>query len=362
MKHPWALAMFAMGLAGALWISGLKADPTPESRAKRLLQPPRAVTFQTRCMGTVASLQIVTTDSSAVADVAYQSLVSLHFVDSLMSNWTDTSEIARINRKAGSQSVTVHPEVGLVLGIAQTVSSESHGAFDITVEPLVRLWGFIGGSPRVPSQQEIDATLARIGHDQFSFNPQSREVRFLHPELKIDFGGIAKGYGVDRSASILRQANVPNALIDLSGNMTAFGNAPGKRGWLVGIRDPESKAEHVATVRLHDQSIATSGGYEQFVADNGKHYGHILDPRTGWSAEGIASVTVVSATASLCDAWATALYVMGPEDARAAAAAREDFSAIIITPQHDGTTTIWVETALRGQVTATNDAVKVAYF
>lgn len=309
----------------------------------------RAVVFRTETMGTWASLTLVTADSAAVADLALRSLLALHRVDSLMSNWTDTSDIARINRAAGRKSVPVHPEVAWVIGAALRVTDESNGAFDVTVEPLVRLWGFLGGGPRVPAQAEIDRALARVGRDKVSFDSAACTIRFARDDVRIDLGGIAKGYGADQVAAVLRAAGAGDALVDLSGNMVALGNAATHPGWNVGIRDPAGVYAMLGRIVLRDDAVATSGDYEQFVAAGGRRYGHILDPRTGWPAHGLSQVTVVAADATTADAWSTALFVLGPEAARATARARNDVAAVLIEPHEDGTATLWVEEALRGR-------------
>ena len=306
----------------------------------------RPVVFRTETMGTWASLTIVTADSTAVSDIAEKALLVFHRVDSLMSNWTDNSDIARINREAGKRATAVHPEVAAVLGFAQRVSRDSGGAFDITVEPLVRLWGFLGGKPRVPQQQQIDAVLARIGSDKVHFDDESQTVRFDNKDVRIDLGGIAKGYAVDRVATALRAAGATNALVDLSGNMIALGSATTHEGWYVGIRDPSGEHAHLARIKIRDRAVATSGDYEQFVDDDGQRYGHILNPRTGWSARGLSSVTVVAGRAMACDAWATALFVLGPVKAREIAQERDDLSVVLVEPHQDGVT-MWVEEALR---------------
>ena len=309
----------------------------------------RAIAFRTQTMGTWATLTLVTTDSSAVADLAYRSLLELHRVDSLMSNWTQTSEVARINRDASRNDVVVHPEVATVLDLAQRVTRASDGAMDITVEPLVRLWGFLGGPRRVPSQAEITKALASVGPDKMRFDPTRKTIRFTNPNTKIDLGGIAKGYGVDRVAEGLRRAGVTDALVDLSGNMAALGDAVGKSGWTVGIRDPSNRFPYLGTIQLHNEAISTSGSYEQFVDVDGKRYGHIIDPRTGWPAQGLVSVTVVSPTATLCDAWDTGLFVLGAEKARALAKAHDEFAIVVVEPRADGGFVVWVEESLRSR-------------
>ena len=311
-------------------------------------------------MGTWASLTLVTADSAAVAHLAYESLVALHRVDSLMSNWTDMSDVARINRDAPSRTIGVHPEVAGVVAFAQIVHKESGGAFDITVEPLVRAWGFLGGTPRVPSQDEITVALEHVGQEKLQFDAVAGTISFADELLRIDLGGIAKGYGIDRVAQRLREQGITDALADLSGNMVAIGNAASHPGWTVGIRDPAGRVPYLARLHLFDQSVATSGDYEQFVDSDGVRYGHILDPRTGWSARGLSSVTVVSGNAMTADAWATALFVLGPEQARRLARERDDLSVVLVEPRSDGPDVIWVEAALSDRVEAVDGVDRIA--
>jgi thiamine biosynthesis lipoprotein len=350
--------MTKSALLALITLVPLASAPSASSDTKS--PEPRRVVFRTQTMGTWASLTLATTDSAGASDLAYRGLLVFHHVDSLMSNWTDNSEVARINREAGDHATLVHPEVAEVLGVARRVGEESAGAFDITVEPLVRLWGFLGGTPRVPSQSDIDRVLEQTGHDKLLFDEAARTIRFTRRDVRIDLGGIAKGYAVDRVAVVLRRAGARRALIDLSGNMIAMGDAPDHPGWRVGIRDPSGTLPYLATLTLHDQAIATSGDYEQFVDANGKRYGHILDPRTGWSARGLSSVTVVSERATFADAWATALFVLGPEAARRLARERADLSVVLIAPGADGKSVVWVEEALRGRFALLDAARKFA--
>jgi thiamine biosynthesis lipoprotein len=268
-----------------------------------------------------------------------------------MSNWTTTSEVARINREAAARAVTVEPEVAKVIDASLAMWRASDGAFDITVEPLIRLWGFIGGPKRVPSDAEIAAVLPRVGARQVAFDAPTRTLHFQREGVKIDLGGIAKGYAVDVAADSLRAHGVVNALIDLTGNMVALGHPVTAPHWRIGIRDPRDRVSHFARIALRDQAISTSGQYEQFIAANGRTYGHILDPRTGKPVDGLISVTLVGPTALACDAWDTPLFVMGPTAARRAARERPDLSAILVVPGTAGVDTAYVEEALRDRFT-----------
>lgn len=325
----------------------------------------RAVAFRTRTMGAWASLTLVTGDSAAVAGLARASLLSLHRTDSLMTNWTATSEVARLNRLAGGGSTVVEPEVAAVLALADEVTSASGGAFDLTVEPLVRLWGFLGGTPRVPAVAELEAARGRVGWERVAWDPVTGRLELPVAGMRLDLGGIAKGWGVDRVAAGLRQAGVTDALVDLTGNMAALGDAPGREGWVVGIRDPRDRGPYLATIRLHDCCISTSGDYEQFVTEGGRRFGHILDPRTGWPAQGLSSATVVAARAAAADAWSTALFVLGPVQARRVAAGRDDIAAVLLQPAAIGPDTLWVESDLLPLVTVATafaDSLVIAPF
>jgi len=316
----------------------------------------RAVSYPVRTMGTLARVVIVTADSAAADPIARRVHATFAHVDSLMSNWTTTSEVARINGAAGAGATPVEPEVARVVEAALRVGRESDGAFDITVEPLVRLWGFLGGTPHVPNPAAAASVRARIGPHQVRFDSSHGTIAFARPDVKIDLGGIAKGHAVDEAVVPLRAAGVADALVDVSGNMFALGHPPDAPAWRIGIRDPRDRLPYFARLHLSNEAIATSGKYEQFVAADGRTYGHIMDPRTGRPAEGLISVTVVAANAMDADAWGTALFVLGPEAARRKAAARSDVSAILVQEGRGGVDTVWVEKSLADRFALERDA------
>lgn len=327
--------------------------------------PPRVIPFHTRTMGTWGAVSIAANDSIAVADPSLSALLVFHHVDSLMSNWTETSEVARINREAGKSTITIDREVADVIATSLEVSRATDGAQDITVEPLVRLWGFLGGKPRVPSADEIKAVLPRVGWKQVHLDAKRPAIALSRGDVRIDLGGIAKGYAVDGAARVLRKAGITSALVDLTGNMMAIGNAPGHDGWVVGVRDPSDKEKHLLRVHLHDEAISTSGNYEQFIDAAGKRYGHIMDPRTGWPAGAVSSVTVVAKRAVTCDAWDTGLFVLGSAKSRQLAKARDDIAIIVIEPAAGGRFLIWIEDSLRQNVeidAATSASADIRYF
>ena len=308
----------------------------------------RSVSYDVRTMGTYANVIVVTADSAAAVPLARAAFAVFARVDSLMSNWTTTSEVARVNRVAASGPTTVEPEVAQVIGAALTIGEQSEGAFDITVEPLVRAWGFIGGPRRVPSESEAVAASRLVGARRLHFDPASRSLRFEREGMRIDLGGIAKGHAVDAVAEVLRAAGVTDALVNISGNMLAIGTPAGADHWRIGVRDPRDRMPYFARLDLAPgEGISTSAKYEQFVAKDGRTYGHIMDPRTGRPAEGLIGTTVICPTAMIADGWSTSLFVLGPVDARRKARERADVAALLIQPGTDGVDTVWVESGLR---------------
>lgn len=273
---------------------------------------PRLVSYRFRTMGTWATVTLVTPDSATSAADAAVAGAAFTRLDSLLSNWSDRSEISRVNLELARGATQVGPELALVLETGLRIGRASGGAFDMTVEPLTRLWGFLRGKPHVPDATDIAATLRGTGQSRVHFDPGTRTLTWLQdPQAapRLDLGGIAKGYAVDEAARALQQRGVRDALVDLSGNMYAFGHPPDRDAWRIGVRDPKDRVPYLATIDLRDRAIATSAQYEQFVERDGRRYGHILDPRSGYPVDGVLSATVVAPTAMEADGWSTATFV-----------------------------------------------------
>jgi thiamine biosynthesis lipoprotein len=306
----------------------------------------RSVPYPIQAMGTYVNVTLVTADSAASAADAAAAHAAIRLVDSLMSNWTTTSEVARINRVADSVTTRVQPLVCDVIARSLRIWRESDHTFDITVEPLVRAWGFIGGPRRVPSDSEARAAWALVGAGDVQFDSAAGTIHFARRGMRIDLGGIAKGYAVDRAMDALRARGVRAALVDASGNMMSLGRPPASEHWRIGLRDPRDRVPYFARLWLDGDAISTSANYEQFVTKDGKRYGHILDPRTGQPASGLLAVTVIAADATTTDSWDTPLYVLGLEAARAKLLAHADIAAVLVAPGQ-GRDTVWVESSLK---------------
>lgn len=302
---------------------------------------PRTYRFTAPSMGTTAALTLVTEDSLGAETRAQAAFEVLTSTERLLSNWTTTSEVARWNRELAHGSTLVSTAARPVLATALRVADASGGAFDPTVEPLVRLWGFLGGLPAVPPAASLEEARARVGYRALRL--EGDRLRADAAPRSVDLGGIAKGHAVDLVIAALRELGTENALVDLSGNLRGLGSPPGRASWTVGIRDPQTEDAWFARLSLEEGAVATSGNYEQFFAEDGRRYGHVLDPRTGWPVEGLDSVTVLAPTAIEADAWATALLVLGPEAGPRLAARRDEVSAIFVQIARDGRHVVLVE-------------------
>ena len=270
-------------------------------------------------MDTIFSLKVW--GDEAALDAVSDELTRL---DALLDATDAESAIGRLN--AGE---TIDGEAAALVRQAVAYSEATGGAFDPTVYPLVRLWGFTDETQRVPSDAEITAALANIGTNQVQLDETAVS---LHPGAAIDLGGIAKGYAADRCVALLQQSDA-TALLSLGGNIQTYGAKPDGTPWTIGIADPQQPEQAVASVAVTGtKALVTSGGYQRYFEADGVTYHHIIDPKTGRPAEsGLASVTILADSGTMADAYSTALFVMGLEDAVDFWRAEQSFEAVFIT-------------------------------
>lgn len=229
-----------------------------------------------------------------------------------MSLHREDSELTRLNANAAAKPVTVSEELFHVISSAQRIAQATDGSFDVTIRPIADLWGFIWKQHRLPTPSEIETVLAHVGYQHVHLNATNRAVHFAKPGISIDLGAIAKGYAVDCAIEKLRERGVTNALVRAGGDLRAMGRPRDRAAWEVQIEDPERQGSRT-TIRLNSAALSTSGNYENFFVVDGRRYSHILNPKTGMPIEGVAACSVRAATCMESDAWATALFVQGPE-------------------------------------------------
>jgi len=259
-------------------------------------------------------------------------------VNLALSTYRPDSDLSRFNADDSGGWVVVSAELGEVLAYALTLADASGGSYDVTVGPLVNLWGFgpVPATHRVPDAAAIDAARARVGWRGVEVDLAHHRAR-KRPGMRVDLSSLGKGRGVDRVAEYLDSRGVTNYLIDLSGKLRARGSNARGAPWRVAVERPAadvtSSAPDVepAIIELHDESVATAGDYRRFFETGGKHYSHIIDPRTGYPvAHSTVSATVISAHCMQADALATVMMVMPPAEAMTLAA-RERLRALLIS-------------------------------
>jgi thiamine biosynthesis lipoprotein len=268
-------------------------------------------------MGTKFTIYLYATDQGTAAAAFGAAFEEIERVEQDLSNYRPTSELSRINRTAGHQSITTDPETFRLLQIALGYGAKTGGAFDVTVGPLMRAWGFFGGQGKYPADVELAKARSHVGWRHVVLDAQNRTLRFDEDGVELDLGGIGKGYAAERVAEVLRDAGIKAALVDGgSSTIYALGAPPGKSGWRVRIPRPGDSRHTLAVVSLRDTSLSTSGSYEKFFRVNGHVYCHIMDPRTGKPVEDMLQTTVIAPSATDSDALSTSVFVLGPVRAK----------------------------------------------
>lgn len=266
-------------------------------------------------------------------EAAGEVLDEIDRLEDQMTVYRDHSEISQINRRAADETLRVESRLFELLQRADRLSQETEGAFDITTGALSKAWGFFRRCGRIPSGAERAEVLRRVGMRHVVLDAENRTIRYLQKGLEINLGAIGKGYALDRAATILRDGyKIRHALLHGGrSSIYALGSEPGStKGWPVGVRHPWDPERRLAIVRLRDRGLGTSAATFQHLEYNGRKLGHIIDPRTGWPAEGLASATAIAPTAAAADALATAFFILGIEKTRTYCAAHPDVAAILL--------------------------------
>jgi thiamine biosynthesis lipoprotein len=265
-------------------------------------------------MGSSFSLVLFGPDRPALESAAAAAFAEAHRLDRLLSNYLAGSEWSAMNREAAIRPIRVTPELFALLSDCLEYSRMSDGAFDITVGPLMKVWGFYKGEGRLPQPKEVEAALSRVGYRHVRLDPGLRTVRFALPGMDLDPGGIGKGYAVDRMVAVLKQAGVRIALVSASGSSIYGLGAPpdAPQGWPITIHNPWDPSAAAAHVVLENLSLSTSGSYEKFFWAEGRTYSHIVDPRTGYPAQGTSAVSVLAPRTIDSEAWTKPFFINGP--------------------------------------------------
>ncbi len=265
-------------------------------------------------MGSTFSLVLYGEDRRKMEAASNEAFDEVRRLDNLLSNYKPDSEWSKVNRKAADHPVPVSKELFGLLEACVGYSRESEGTFDITVGPLMKLWGFFGleNAARAPKPGEVAEAMKRVGYRNIVLDGSNGTVAFATQGIELDPGGVGKGYAVDRAAEVLRKYNINSGLISGGGSsIYAIGAPPGEAGWKIGVEDPLNRRLTVAVATLKDESLSTSGTSEKFFVAEGQTWSHIMDPRTGYPARGTLAVSVIAPRTLDSEVWAKPYFIHG---------------------------------------------------
>jgi thiamine biosynthesis lipoprotein len=315
----------SVGLLAMLLAVG--ASPTVEDQGAGGL---KRFEFQETHMGSAFRLLIYCNDSELASGAARSAFARIAFLDATLSDYKPDSELMRLSDRAGGAPVPVSPELFEVLARSRGLSERTDGAFDATINPVVKLWRRARRNRELPSRSQLDEALGRVGWQGLELDAEARTVRLARPGMRLDVGGIAKGYASDAALASLREAGITRALVAGAGDIVVGDPPPGRSGWRVGIASIDAEGGARRMLSLRNQAVSTSGDAERFVEIDGVRYSHIVDPRTGLGLTGRSSVTVVAPDGTTSDSLATAISVLGPRRGLELAAGTEGVEALIV--------------------------------
>ncbi len=267
-------------------------------------------------MGTVCELKFWESPDLA-AKAADEAAAAIREVEGICNIFDKESEIARLNAGAFEKPFKCGPLLWDVLSHARRFNTISEGSFDIAVKPLMILWGFYRKRGELPARPEIEKALKTVGMDKIAFDDKERTVKFLVDGMGLDLGGVAKGYALDVAADRVLKLGARRGIINLGGNMRCLPlPPPGRDAYLVGVRDPFDKDAIIGEIKLLNCCVGTSGDYERYVVIDGRHYTHIMDPKTGLPVENMLSVSVVTPLGVESDGLSKYPFIRGPEAAK----------------------------------------------
>lgn len=307
-RKTWRILGAALGVV--LLAAGIRMVTTSLSGGSIVQKSPVRIV-----MGTTAQVTAVGSDQAVLRTAIEAAFEEVSRIEELMSAHRQDSGLARINTEASERAVEVGPELFEVIERGVFFGEISGGAFDITVGPLMGLWKDAQENGTPPSADAIAEAEARIGYDKLILDPKKHTVRFAVAGMRLDLGGIAKGYALDRAAEAMRTAGASGGLVDIGGDIRCFGEyPPGRKMWSIGLQDPREEGHLVMVLEIpSDWAVATSGDYRRFTEIDGRRYSHIVNPDNAEAHSEFSSVTVLAQTAADADALATAVTVMGYE-------------------------------------------------
>ncbi len=286
-------------------------------------------------MHSPSSIIVVGKDSIEAQKGLNKVIEEFEWVESKISEWKPDSEVSEINRQAGIKAVEVSPWVFDFIERSIKISQLTDGAFDLSWASLRNLWTFEDQQKSIPNPDSIKASVRYIDYNKILLDKENHSVFLAEKGMKIGTGGNGQGLGVDRAIAALKEMGIPAAMVNASGDIYAYGSQADGEDWQIGISNPLDKKKVFAFLSLNEKALTTAGDYEKYIWYKGKKYSHIIDPRTGYPAQGVQSVSVYSPSAELSDALDTAFFILGKEVAMNIANQIAEVECIIVDQNNE---------------------------
>lgn len=318
-------ALFCLALCLALFAGCGEQKPGAQSSSEQSEQSGDDTLSERTvfAMDTVMTLRVYGADGEKALDDAEDEIMRL---DALLRRGDTSSEIYKVNSE---RTAEVSEDTAELLKAALSISDSTDGVFDISIAPVMDLWGFYGQQFHVPTSEAIESALSDV--DWHGISLKGNTVS-LQDGVQIDLGGIAKGFLSNRIMEIYRENGIESGLVSLGGNVQVLGTKPDGSQWTIAIQDPDDETAYAGTIKASDKAVITSGSYQRFFEENGVKYHHIIDPKTGYPAKsGVTSVTIVSEDGTMADGLSTSLFIMGVDKGIEYWRSHEGFDAVFIT-------------------------------
>lgn len=264
-------------------------------------------------LGSPFEITVVAKDTVQGNEYIDSAIAEVKRIESLISDWIPSSQISKVNQNAGIKPFKVDKEVFDLVGRANKVSQITSGAFDISYASMDKIWKFDGSMKIMPTEEAIKKSVSKIGYRNIILDAKKQTIFLKYKGMKLGLGGIGQGYIADKVKELLQRKGCVSGIVNVSGDINTWGKQVDGKPWTVAIVNPMNKNKVFATFPLENSGVETSGSYEKFVVFNGIRYSHIIDPRTGYPAQGVVSVSVFAKQTEIADALATGIFVLGVE-------------------------------------------------
>jgi thiamine biosynthesis lipoprotein len=269
---------------------------------------------QTTLMGSVFNFTVVDKDSVTAKNHIADVIAEIDSIENLISEWRPETQISKVNQNAGIKAVKVDQEVFDLTKRAIAYAKMTDGAFDISIAALDKIWKFDGSMDTLPSAEAVKKSVENVGYQNIILDSINCTIFLAKKGMKIGFGSIGKGYAADQGKKLLLAKGVMSGIVNASGDLTAWGKQPNGKPWTVGITNPFKRNLIYKKIQLKENAVVTSGSYEKFAEINGIRYSHIINPKTGYPASGLISVTIIGPSAEFANSLSTSIMVLGKKE------------------------------------------------